>query len=151
MIKCPNCILRNHISQDLSSDFFFCLFFKSPEMRFMKYVIIGTKLGPLITINYVLCSLSVLFPGCFQPGGFSHLRSAIFHSCLSRSRLYGHDLWFFLQSAVFVAMASCISGVFWACMFYRCNLLPLERLHILGKFVKMAVVSFVYILWCHYI
>lgn len=100
-----------------------------PETSSTIYTMIRTKLVPLITINYDLCSLTVLFSsasennqrGITQPSGLPNLRS-IFHSCLNRAPTVVCS-WFMLSSAGpvrsygFLYYCSVVYAVFycWSC------------------------------------
>lgn len=94
-----------------------------PEMCSAIYAMIRTKLVPLITINYDSCSLTVLFSlasennqrGIARPSRLCTVPSFTHAWIGLRQLLYAHDL-YFLQSAVFVVMASCISAVVWSYM-----------------------------------
>lgn len=79
MIKCLKCIQQSHQLQCVSS---FQGFFPPPlEIGCAIYVMIRLKLVQLITINYDLCSLTVLFSlalennqrGITQPSGLQNL------------------------------------------------------------------------------
>lgn len=94
-----------------------------PEMCSAIYAMIRTKLVPLITINYDSCSLTVLFSlasennqrGIARPSRLCTVPSFTHAWIGLRQLLYAHDL-YFLQSAVCVVMASCISAAVWSYM-----------------------------------
>lgn len=94
-----------------------------PEMCSAIYAMIRTKLVPLITINYDSCSLTVLFSlasennqrGIARPSRLCTVPSFTHAWIGLRQLLYAHDL-YFLQPAVFVVMASCISAAVWSYM-----------------------------------
>ena len=114
MIKCLNCNSEEPSITKCEQWHFL------PEMCSAIYAMIRTKLVPLITINYDSCSLTVLFSlasennqrGIARPSRLCTVPSFTHAWIGLRQLLHAHDL-YFLQSAVFVVMASCISAALW--------------------------------------
>lgn len=113
MIKCLKCIQQSHQLQCVSS--FQGFFPPQLEIGCAIYVMIRLKLVQLITINYDLCSLTVLFSlalennqrGITQPSGLQNLCTMPFSTDAWKGTNSGYMHKTVLQWALFVGIDSC--------------------------------------------